>query len=114
MGIDTQALLTDAPSALDLLHWADEKYLMATLRPSGVENLYHINFKDGEDSRMLSVFVNNSVASDYKGLYTGDATFVSMGCWGNSEVIARKLVASFGGWLRVNDCEDEWTRLDQC
>ena len=114
MGVDTNAILTKAPTATDLLIWANKNYKGASLAVAGVDgDHFWLNFLDGEDQRILSIFVNNRVACDYGDLYTGDATFISMGMWGNSEVIARKLVSEFGGWLRVNDCVDDWKRLDE-
>ena len=114
MGVDTKAILTKAPTATDLLIWADKNYKKANLTASHVDSrFFHLNFMDDKDQRNLAVFVDNSVACDYRDLYTGDATYISMGMWGNSEVIARKLVSEFGGWLRVNDCVDDWKRLDE-
>ena len=114
MGVDTNAILTNAPTATDLLIWANKNYKKANLVAVGNDGHHFLlNFVDGEDQRILSVFVDNYVSCDYRDLYTGDATYIVMGMWGNSEVIARKLVSEFGGWLRVNDCEDEWKRLDE-
>ena len=115
MGVDTNVILTKAPTATDLLIWASKNYKQANLVAAGPDgdHFFYLNFMDGKNQRNLSVFVDNSVACDYRDLYTGDATFISMGMWGNSEVIARKLVSEFGGWLRVNDCEDDWKRLDE-
>ena len=112
MGVD--AILTKAPTATDLLIWANKNYKQANLVVVGTDvNHFWLNFVDGEDQRTLSVFVNYCASCDDEGFLTGDATYIIMGMWGNSEVIARKLVSEFGGWLRVNDCEDEWKRLDE-
>lgn len=113
MGVDTKALLKSNPQPLELMFWAQEHYKQVSLIPSGIGGFVYLNFKDGGDSRKLSIFYDGQCRGDWEDFYTGDATYISMGCWGNSERIARSLVRDFGGWFIVDDSKDDWTRLDQ-
>lgn len=113
MGVDAQAILTSAPDLRDLMVYLTSKYTCVNSRTTGESDLFWINFADGEDQRQLACFFDNSVSCDYEELYTGNSTYVSLGKWGNSSVILRGLVTEFGGWVREDDCNGDWKRLDQ-
>jgi len=114
MGVDTRALLKTNPDPITLMNWADlQGYTEVSLTPARVGGFVWLNFMDKNDSRRVAVFYDNACRGDWEDFYAGDATYISMGCWGNSERIVRSMVRDFGGWFMVNDCEDDWTRLDQ-
>ena len=107
MGVDTKVLLTSPPSLLELLDYADEKYSQATLSKAG-SDWYRLCFVDCGDKRALAVFPPYVCACDYDDVHTGPAILISMGCWGNSEAIARRLAVKFGGMIMPNDWRDDW------
>lgn len=113
MGVDTKVLLTNPPSILDLLAYAEETYSRAKLRfcKIGDGGFYRLEFRDGKDQRTLSVFPPDECASDYADAHTGPAIYISMGCWGNSEAIARRLAIKYGGMVMPNDCTDDWQNV---
>ena len=107
MGVNTKVLLTNPPSILDLLQYVDETYGTAALRPTK-SGFYWLFFKDKNEPRHLSVFPPGECASDYADVHTGPAIYIIMGCWGNSEAIARRLAIRFGGMIMPNDSTDDW------
>jgi hypothetical protein len=116
MGISTNALLRIAPTALEIMLFLDSlpEVKSVNITPTGVEpDFLYCNFTWGKEIRNLGMFLNGNCSGDYSEFYTRPATFVTMGCWGASEVIARRLVKQFGGWIKVNDCTDDWTRIDE-
>lgn len=112
MGIDTKILLTGETDILNVLRFAHETFKGANLQPAG-HDFYWLNFKDGEDQRGLSVFPADVCASDYADVHTGPAILMSMGMWGNSEIIARKFAAKFGGLFMVDDSNGEWQSMPE-
>jgi hypothetical protein len=61
------------------------------------------------NNRTLScgVFFNNE-EEPYEFLETGSKyVWLSIGHWGNSEELMRKIIAPFGGWIDDNDCDGE-------
>lgn len=114
MGVDTKALLTSAPDILDILNYVTERYRNASLMRAGVEPyFYYVDFKDGSDQRHVALFPPGKCASDYADFWPGPAVYISMGHWGNSELIARRMVVHFGGgFIQPNDCRDDWQRVE--
>lgn len=110
MGVDTKILLTSNPSPLDVLVWVDKHYERVNITASSLEDFYYINFKDGEDERHVSFFTNGNCSSDYQDISSSPCAYLSMGCWGNSEVIARRMAIYFGGFIMVNDCSGDWIK----
>lgn len=109
MGVDTKVLLMPAPDILDVLRYLDGKYSRVTLS-SASNDFYWACFKDGVDERQLAIFPPYKCASDYAEITKEPAVYISMGMWGNSEIIARGLATHFGGMIMVNDSKDNWTR----
>jgi len=108
MGVDTNVLLTENPSPLEILEWANEHYTKVNLTHSG-DDFYYLNFMEGEDQRHIAIFSNGNCMCDYADVSSKPCALLSMGMWGNSEVIARRLATHFGGLIKVNDCTDDWT-----
>lgn len=110
MGIDTKILLTKAPDILDILRFATERWqdVKLSYTPAG---FYWLEFMDGRDQRQLSVSPPERCASDYADVHVGPAVYMSMGCWGNSEAIARRFAVHFGGMIMPNDCTDDWQNV---
>jgi hypothetical protein len=113
MGVDAQAILTSTPDLRELMSYLTSKYTCVNSTTTVNSDLFWINFVDGKDQRQLACFFDNIVACDYSDLYTGDATYVSLGKWGHSSRILRGLVAEFGGWVQEDDCSGDWKRLDE-
>ena len=110
MGVDTKVLLTNPPDVLDLLRYTDETYKRASLRCTG-SGAYQLQFADDGRDRILWVCPPGVCASDYADVHTGPAILISMGCWGNSEAIARRMAVKWGGMIMPNDCEDDWQNV---
>lgn len=113
MGVDAQAILTSAPDLREIMVYLAGKYEKVKAQTIADVDHFWVHFEDGKDQRRISCFFDNCVACDYDDLYTGNATFVSLGKWGNSSRIIRRLVAEFGGWVREDDCKGDWKRLDE-
>jgi hypothetical protein len=112
MGVDTKILLTGAPDILEVLKFADRTWGNASLHPFGARvDAYWLFFKDGKDERQLSVFPPGECASDYADVCAAPAVYMSMGCWGNSEAIARRFAIAFGGMIMPNDSTDDWQNV---
>ena len=108
MGVETRVLLTNPPDIIEILKHVTKHYRLAKLVAIRNSDTYRVAFRDGDDERVLSVFPPGCCAGDYADVHTGPAVLISMGCWGGSEAIARRLVAEFGGMMVLNDCTDEW------
>lgn len=111
MGVDTKVLLTDPPSVLELMGFIATRYKEVSLRQAGISEdipWYWMSFNDGNDKRQLSVFPPELCSTDYDDVHDGPAMYISMGRWGNSVLIARRIAKHFGGFIMPNDCTDAW------
>ena len=67
-------------------------------------NSHYINFNYKEENRSIHLFMNSyDYKSDTK--YDGLVNVVSLGYYGYSCEIIKKLVKHFGGWYMENDCD---------
>jgi len=76
-------------------------------------NFFRINFRDGEEDRMIWVFLDHD--SDDKELCE-DKIILSFGMWGNSESLMKKFLKALehlgDTYFKLNDCGDEdWEKL---
>lgn len=103
MGADTKAIIRQGVSLPDLantlhrLGLANEKpEVLTTHSPS----FFQLQFKYGEEQRLLSVHVDDCSYRDYK----INGLLLSLGFWGSSVAILRSLCNHYGGYLMENDC----------
>ena len=115
MGVDANALLTkDGLQVTDMLYVLEEQPHVTgvNMTHSSIEDFVHINFKWHGEQRNMSVFFNGSCSGDYRTVYPKPAIFCSIGKWGFSDAIIVFLVEEFGGFYRLNDCTDEWSKYN--
>ena len=111
MGVDTKVLLTDPPEILEILRYAEDQYKGAVLTCTKASEIFWLKFTDGEDIRQLAIFPKGVCASDYADVCNTPAILISMGCWGNSEAVARRMAIKWGGMIMPNDCTDDWQNV---
>jgi hypothetical protein len=111
MGVDTKVLLTSAPDVIELLRFASAVWDNARLTTFGGVNAFWLSFEDGSDKRALAVFPPGECQEDYADVCKSPAVYISMGCWGNSEAIARRFAVKFGGMIMPDDSKDDWQNV---
>ncbi len=84
----------------------------ADYRLSDFSKFITVNFRDGEDDRILFVFLDCD--SDYDAVKKGPKIILNLGCWGKSDELILGILTQFDGekYYRYNDCDDkEWEKV---
>lgn len=104
MSVDTDGKISAEYGVKDVQRVMKHKFnIDSKLRYSGMKDYYTVEFNYKDEHRILSVFEH----------YIDDATkevgtHLSMGMYGCSIEIMRGILEGFGGYIRENDCTDEW------
>lgn len=123
MGVDTKGITKVSVNPLDIAQFLysmtsislEDRRAGKTPTVSGIsihptfEDKFHqITFKYKGEDRMISVFWDGNCKNDYADVTSDSVTLLSLGCWGSSEEIIRVILDHFGGgWIDVNDCDEE-------
>ncbi len=116
MGVDANVLLTGDVSVLDLAHFirSCDSSSKVNIEPTSVEKMVVLNFTWKGEQRHMYVHYDGSCSRDYQDIYPHeDGVLISVGCWGFSDVIMMTIVSHFGGFYRLNDCQDEWSKWSE-
>jgi hypothetical protein len=103
MSINTKGIIRKGTTLPEIKEVLENKYGNVGIKSYSDPTLFSLYFKDGEDQRKLSVFVDDVAKRDYK----IDGVTLDLNCWGNSVEIMKLLLSEFGGYLDENDCDDE-------
>ena len=112
MGVCANGLLTSNPTPLEIMDFLNSLDYVAkvSVTPTYGSNFVHINFDWHGESRNMSCFYDGECKCDYETTWPHNSAFVSVSNWGMSDAIIMCLVNQFGGFYRLNDCADDWTK----
>lgn len=104
MSVDTDGKIKAEYGVKDIQRVLNHKFKVETkLHYSGKKDYYTLEFEYKDAHRILSVFEN------YNDDETNDlCTHLSLGMYGSSIEIMRGILECFGGYIRENDCENDW------
>jgi hypothetical protein len=115
MGVDTHGIINRKMDKEEVFNFIRAAFdISAEMRfSSNDRNFAYILFKDGIEDRQLVVMSSNDrEINEHSDLEFEDSTqkdyvWLSLGHWGNSIDIMKRIIAHFGGYVDENDCDDE-------
>ncbi len=120
MSIDTSAIVFGAPGAEEIAAAIRTAFNVEVHVETDGDEFFRIRFSEpgggqpGQpSSRNMHVFPNmHTKTRDHKDIYTGEYTYCSLGCWGQSVEIMEAIASRFGGYVLDNDMHENWRKVE--
>jgi hypothetical protein len=104
MSVDTDGKINAKYGVKDIQRALKNKFnIESKVMDTYSKDFYQLSFQYKNETRLLSVF-ENYIDDDTQELVTS----MNIGMWGSSVKLMMGILESFGGYIKENDCEDEW------